>query len=285
MSAEGKQTAKNTSAGGPVKPVHLQLLFLALLAAGAIAAAVYWEDAANFFDWGVATGEAETAVLEQRLAALEEAVTGAAGEDVSSALAERVDALEKNLAALRENAEGRDTAASGPSAAFAAALADLAFPLFSSQPFEAELERARALTPSLSPSAEAGLAPHFTALSRRAPMGIPSLQALHASFDAAALAALREGAFSEDAEWWERTLARLKGLIVVRRVDGASASPTEALFRDVETALAAGRLEEALALLEALPEREQAPFESWLAEARARAETLAAYRILAGALR
>jgi hypothetical protein len=291
---------------GPVRPAHLQILFLALGVAGALGIALYWNEIESAFHWGAKTPVAETNAVDQRLAALErrldsvpapdenlaeriaaleEKLAGASDGAVAASLEARVKALEESLAALEHQTANGVSVAPGPNAAFAEAIAELAFPLFSSQPYEAELERTRALAAALPPASQAEVAPHFAALSRYAPSGIPSLATLHNAFDSAALAALKESALPEDASWWQRTLARIQALVVIRRTDGAAASAKESLLQEVDAALAAGRLPAAIALLEALPEPERRAFDAWLAEAHSRVDALAAYRALAGALR
>lgn len=311
---DAKKSANDDSAragrgSGPFQPIHLKMAFLALAVAGAAAIAYYWDEVSNYFDWGVspsatedaaASLEARVAAIEQglagikppddtlegRVAALEASLRGASAENApTAALEARIEVLGKNLAALEERLTGEGRGAPGPAADLVAAVADLAFPLFSSQPFEAELERVRTLSIALPQAAQAGLAPSLTALSRPAPTGIPAMSSLYLSFEAGALEALKEAGLPEGATWWQRTLARFKSLVVVRRVDGAGATPAEAFLRDVEAALAAGRLEDAIALVEALPEGKRAPFEPWLVQARGRAGALAAFRALAGSLR
>lgn len=200
------------------------------------------------------------------------------------ALSERLTVIEKNLIALQENIKkqsGREPVGISP---LTTALANLAFQLFSSTPYDAELERVRSLFRSLSPALNAAAAPHFSRLSTQASRGVPSPLDLQKSFDTAVLITLQKRIAPEDSNWWRRTLARLKELIVIRRLDHTAVSSTEMKLREAEIKLAAGKLEDAINIVEFLPKQEKIFFEQWLVQAKSRQSAINSYRGLVSAV-
>jgi len=86
---------------------------------------------------------------------------------------------------------------------------------------------------------------------------------------------------SAEAGWWERTWAKIKGQVVVRRNDGTGASTLEAVLLEAEDYLEAGEVKAALDLVSALPEQQSLAFEVWIAKAGQRVEALQAFEALA----
>jgi hypothetical protein len=70
--------------------------------------------------------------------------------------------------------------------------------------------------------------------------------------------------------WGAQTLARLRGLVTIRRIDDASPSGPEAAVHAAQTALARGDLADAAAVLEPLTGANAEATQSWIRMARAR---------------
>lgn len=227
--------------------------------------------------------ENRVAELERRLRTIEAGGAGD-GQGAGPAVAARLEALERELGDLQETLGGGGAAAMARAFEYSRAVAGLAAPLFSSRPFEAELEQVRALAQSYPALEQAALAGPLETLSRGAASGIPSMASLHQDFDRLALDAIRAGALPEDAGWWDKVWARIKGLVVVRRIDGEGSAPAELVLREVEAHLVAGRLAEAVDLVSALPPAQAEVFAPWLTRAQERMQALAAYRKLAAGI-
>ncbi len=101
--------------------------------------------------------------------------------------------------------------------------------------------------------------------------GLVDDAALLARFPTLAQAVLQGLTTLEDPDWLDETLAEVKDLISVRRIGEILGDEAEAVLARTEVRLAAGKLAEAVSLVESLGESE-AP-EDWLGDARA---TLAA---------
>lgn len=120
------------------------------------------------------------------------------------------------------------------------------------------------------------------ALTRVAADGVPSLAALRERFPQAARAGLA-AARSEGLVEEGGVFGFLSGQLSLRSTAPREGTDPDAVLSRVEAALAQGRLDAALAELEALPEPVQAPMADWIAQARARAEAEAALASLRGA--
>ncbi len=101
--------------------------------------------------------------------------------------------------------------------------------------------------------------------------GLVDEAALLARFPLLAQAVLQGLATLEDPDWLDETLAEVKNLISVRRIGEIPGDEAEAVLARTEVRLAAGKLAEAVSLVESLGESEA--IEDWLGDARA---TLAA---------
>lgn len=253
--------------------------------------------------------------LEQRLAHLEDqarAAAAAAQQQQQQAaslerLAQRVAALEQRpsttgsdpaeIAALQENLrklaataaqngerlaklETRDSAGGNEARsdqALLLALGQLRERLQSSQPFAAELTAVEALGRDR-PEVRQTLQP----LEAAAGKGIPALAVLTHRFQQEVVPAVLHAAQAPQSDdWGDRILARLRGLVVVRRIDDSGAAtrdPVDAAVNRAETALGSGDLAGAVAAVESLPDRAAAPARVWLTDARQR---LAAEQALA----
>lgn len=301
--------------GGPAGPVTVTGLRWAALAVVVLAVAgiyFFWPQITGYFsgEEEAAPQESEQApTIEERLRALEEEANRSNQQEVvlenrmaeleralaaleagggesggAGAAAGRLEALEGEIEALKETLGGDGAAAVARAFEYSRAVAALAGPLFSSSPFEPELEQVRALVQSYPALEQATLAGPLETLSRNAATGIPSMASLHQEFDRLALEAIRASGLPENAGWWDKVWARIKGLVVVRRIDGENGSPAELVLREVEAHLVAGRLDEAVELVSALPPAQAEVFSPWLGKARERTAALAAYRRLAAAI-
>jgi hypothetical protein len=191
----------------------------------------------------------------------------------------RLAATQKEITARLAKAEARETAAPGEriDQALLLALAPLRAQLQTARPFAAELAALETLARTR-PEVQAALQP----LDDAAAKGIPDTLTLSRRFQQEVAPAMLRVAASPPAEdWSDRFWARLRSLVVIRRVgaDGmSSGDPIEAAVAHAEAALAGNDLAGAVAALAGVPERVMAPAQAWLADARQR---LAAERAVA----
>ena len=92
------------------------------------------------------------------------------------------------------------------------------------------------------------------------------------------------GAPVGESDWGAQTLARLRGLVTIRRVDETSRSGPETAVHAAQTALARGDLAAAVAALEPLTAANAEAAQSWIRMARARLAAEAALDQLQGLL-
>ena len=202
--------------------------------------------------------QADLGPLEDRLAAFEQAIETT--RDAATEAGDAAEDLEDRIAAL----EARPAATEPPTAATLLAAAQLRAALRGSGPFETALAALETLGGDGVAAALAILAPH-------AATGIPTREMLGDRFAALAGEIMRAAAAPSGGSWISRTLARLSGLVTVRRIGGdVAGDSTEAIVARAEARLESGDLAAAVGEVAAL---EGAPAEvaaSWLAEARAR---------------
>lgn len=206
--------------------------------------------------------------LEDRIAALE--ATPSVPTDSGAMTAD----LEARLAALESRvlAERADA----PPAATLLAVAQLRSALGGSGPFEAPLAALAAVGGDDGDvaAALAVLAPHAAA-------GIPTRERLRDRFGAFAESILRNAIAPPGDSWVENTLARLSGLITVRRVGGdVQGNSAEAVVARTEAQLETGDLAAAITELETLDGAPAEAAEPWLALARARFDADSALAVI-----
>ncbi len=198
----------------------------------------------------------QLAALADQLAALKLDITK---------LGTDMDAMRTRLAAL-EDASKKTVASDMRQAAFVLALGQLRAALAERAPYGQALD-----TVALLAAGDDAAQPALAALKEHATSGIPTLGALQSSYDAASLAAARAAMAADRAGLLGRIWARLRQLVVVRRIDGEDAGDgTDAVLARAGARLSAGDLKsavEALAALKGNPAEAMAP---WLADARAR---------------
>jgi uroporphyrinogen-III synthase len=222
--------------------------------------------------------ESRVAMLETLLARAPEAVTADALAALATsfavesdtlrhenhAFATELSALGERLARL-ENQIARTNEGAFRSGALLLAVGQLRAVMARGVPFVEPLATLAVLAddddiadflPSLEAASEAGLVDEAALLAR---------------FPALAQAVLQGLTTLEDPDWLEETLAEVKDLISVRRIGEIPGDEAEAVLARTEVRLAAGKLAEAVSLVESLGESEAT--EDWLGDARA---TLAA---------
>ena len=219
----------------------------------------------------VVSEQADLGPLEVRLTALEQALEQAleALPQETAASGTAIDDLEIRIAAL----EARPPAgvAQTTPAASLLAVAQLRAALGGSGPYETALAALAAVAGGRDGGGDEAVAAALAVLTPNAGTGIPSRQRLRDRFTALAEAILRAVVAPPGDIWISRTLARLSGLITVRRVGGDVAGNTaEAIVARTEAHLEAGDLAAAVAEIEALDGPPAEVAASWLGQARAR---------------
>ncbi len=118
------------------------------------------------------------------------------------------------------------------------------------------------------------------ALARLAPFaatGVSTLDGLAARFPETANAIIRAALATEDADWIDDTVTKLRQLVTIRRTGGViDPASLDGRLVAAETALAAGDLARAIAIIEELGPEAAMGAEDWLRGARARREADAA---------
>jgi hypothetical protein len=142
----------------------------------------------------------------------------------------------------------------------------------SSRPYAGELGAAKALAQSRPDVAEA-----LRPLDARAEKGIPTRAVLAQRFGATANAIARAERAPPGDDWGDQALAKLKGLVTVRRVgQSAVEGGPDAALASAEAALKDGDLSGAVAALETLQGAPAEAAKPWLDDARARVAAEAA---------
>jgi hypothetical protein len=211
--------------------------------------------------------------LEQRPEA--DPAAAAAARTEAQRLAGEVQALQQRLDAI-EARERRDEAVDRTDQALLLAVTQLRQTAAAGRPFAAELGAATALAKDR-PDIAASLA----TLQPLAAKGVPTAAALARQFETTAGAIARAGAAPPSEDWRDQILAKLRGLVTIRRVgkDGG-ATGADAAVASAEQALAADDLAGAVTVLGTLQDAEAAAAKPWLEAARRRLQLDAA---LAGA--
>ena len=186
--------------------------------------------------------DADGAALSRTLTRLSERVTTLEGADPF-----RAEAAASARATVLAVAQLRETARTGA-------------------PFRRELDALKAVA-----GGRDDLIAEAAILERHAETGVPNLASLRDRFGAVASDALRPGAEDDDADWIDRTLQRVRSLVLLRRV-GAAADPgsVDGILYRAEKHLKAGSLATAVDLLSRLDGTQRAAVDAWLRDARAR---------------
>lgn len=203
----------------------------------------------------------QLARMTERQHALEQALTGIQSE--ASQAGQQVGAqLQAQLLVSQE--------VSGTARALVLGVGQLRTALESGAPYEAELSSVRALVTA---SVRAGVAadggigtqkpldttvsdvmPLLDRLEENAHTGLPTVADLRGGFDAAAAEAVQADRLAAGGSWFDKLLARLRGLVTVRRKDGqVDGGGADAVTNRAAAKLAGGDLNAALGELTALP--------------------------------
>ncbi|HXP30044.1 MAG TPA: hypothetical protein VN832_03060 [Stellaceae bacterium] len=240
---------------------------------GAVAAVTRIERQAQSADAALAALSDQFKTLRDRVAALEQ--RPAAAPDVTGALAptkEELSRIEQRLDALAARLDklaAEQTAQSGNGdRMLLLAAGELRSDVVSSRPYVGALEAVAALARD-----RPELAPVIARLQGDAATGVPGLALLAARFSSATAPAILSAgataaASSPEEEWWQRILARIERLVVIRRVD--KRDPIAAAVAEAQAALDKGEIGRAVAVLQSLSGAEAAAAASWLAEAQRR---------------
>ncbi|MBD1206067.1 MAG: hypothetical protein H9533_18275 [Rhodobacteraceae bacterium] len=196
---------------------------------------------------------AELAALKQQVATLGSGGTVPADVIAAAEAAEaRLQQAEARAAALAEEATAASVAARR-----AAALDRIAAALDSGSPFAAS---AAELGPDLP-----------TALADHAASGLPTIADLQISFEEAARRALEEALRANMGEsWTDRVSNFLRSQTGLRSLTPREGNDPDAVLSRAEAALGQGRVADALAELDAMPEAGKPPLSDWIAEAGVR---------------
>lgn len=215
----------------------------------------------------------QIAALGNRVAALENKPAPDASAAVAPLAAQvqqlgtQIDQINKQLAQIAHDAASN---AESPQRVLMVSLASLGNAVAGSRPFAAELASVEALGQGRN-----GWAAALQPLEGPAKTGIPSTAVLAQRFSSdVAPAILRAEAAAPTAKQslGDAMLARLRGLIVIRRVDGSGAgtSPTDQAVAQAQAALNAGDLAGAVKALSALSGAPAAAAKPWLDAAQQR---------------
>jgi hypothetical protein len=225
----------------------------------------------------------DVAELRQELKSLENRPTASAG-DVGEVrqLLEKLTAaggeLNRRIAAL-EKAEQAQSVADPTDTALLLAVLRIREAIEVARPFAAEYEAVAALARNR-PDIAAAAAP----LAERAKSGVASRGVLAQRLHALAGTIATAEAPPADDDWGERAWARLRGLVTIRRIDGAGQSAPEAALSVAERSLAAGDLAGAVAALDPMSGPAAEAARPWLQMARQRLAVEAALHQVEGLL-
>jgi hypothetical protein len=222
-------------------------------------------------------GQAAAAIkeLDRRIAALEAKPAAPAGEiaelrqqaaKLSTAVADlgaRVGAAETSIAA--EKAAPAQSAVDPTDSAVLLTLLRIREAVEVARPFAAEYDAFTALAQPR-PEIAAAAAP----LAEPAKTGVASRAVLIARLHALAGVIVTAEAPPAEPDWSDKVLARLRGLVTIRRIDGAGQSEPEAVVSAAERALAGGDLAAAIAALDRLAGPPAEAARPWLQMARQR---------------
>jgi len=210
------------------------------------------------------------AALEARLSAADARFGEARAE--AALAAERVDKLAQEVAKLA----GEAGAIGGGMRrqALVLAVGQLRDAATAGLGYGAELETARALA-----GKEAALLEPLDALAAQR-AGVPTFEALAGRFPAVAEAVLAAARQPDGGGWWERTQARLGGLVSLRRVGEVAGDAPDAVVARIERRLAEGDLAKAVAEAGGLAGPQAEAAAPWLKDAQARLAVDAALRRL-----
>lgn len=247
-----------------------------------VATSPYWAPSlSSVLPWGMPGGAGNPA-LGGRLDAIEQKLSQLANQPneagatpdltaVQSKLQDQAaaqDKLDQRLGALEARVANLSD---DPQRLLLISLGQLSAAIETSRPYAGELGSAEALA-----SKRPDILAQLKTLDAASSVGIPGAAVLARQFSQdVAPAMLRAGADSNAAadSWWQRVLARLRSLVVIRRTDAdgqQSADPVVAAVSTAEAALDQGDVAGAVGTIEALPADTRTPAQPWLVLAHKR---------------
>ena len=204
--------------------------------------------------------------LEQRIAALEKELAArpaidptavARNTNALAALSDRLVAAERQLGTLARESRG--------GAALALALLQIEEAVQSGRPFPEEYATLQSLARDRPEVLSAA-----TPLAEAAQNGVATRTVLARELHARAGRIATTAPPPAEDDWGGQVLARLYGLVTIRRIDGPGRSAPEAAVADAETRMAEGDLAGAVAALGKLPAPNAEAARPWLTMAEAR---------------
>jgi hypothetical protein len=247
-----------------------------------VATSPYWAPSlSSVLPWGMPGGAGNPA-LGGRLDAIEQKLNQLASQPNEAGAAPDLTAIQSKLqdqAAAQDKLDQRLGAlearvanlSDDPQRLLLISLGQLSAAIETSRPYAGELGSAEALA-----SKRPDILAQLKTLDAASAVGIPGAAVLARQFSQdVAPAMLRAGADSNAAadSWWQRVLARLKSLVVIRRTDAdgqQSADPVVAAVSTAEAALDQGDVAGAVGTIEALPADTRVPAQPWLVLAHKR---------------
>ncbi len=214
-------------------------------------------------DTGVADAQK---ALADRLAALEQKVTAAAGNaQAAQELRGEVDSLKQQVTSVNQAVTQRQDAATAAQALVLAA-GQLRASLSGGQPFQQDLQAVRALN-----IADAGVTQPLDAVAPYAAKGIPTRAQLTDRFEPLAGEIVRADIRGEGNSWIDSAVGKLSTLVTVRREGGGVVgTTTDAVVARAEAALSEGNLAKAVEELSTLQGPAAQTAGPWLTDAKAR---------------
>jgi hypothetical protein len=253
-----------------------------LLVLALVATSPYWAPSlSSVLPWGMPGGAGNPA-LGGRLDAIEQKLSQLANQPNEAGATPDLTAIQSKLqdqAAAQDKLDQRLGAlearvanlSDDPQRLLLISLGQLSAAIETSRPYAGELGSAEALA-----SKRPDILAQLKTLDAASAVGIPGAAVLARQFSQdVAPAMLRAGADSNAAadSWWQRVLARLRSLVVIRRTDAdgqQSADPVVAAVSTAEAALDQGDVAGAVSTVETLPADTRTPAQPWLVLAHKR---------------
>jgi hypothetical protein len=171
--------------------------------------------------------------------------------------------LANRLAALEQQTQSRSVA-ERTDAALTMVLLQIREAVDEARPFPAEFAALKAL------AREPDLAANAVPLAEAAQNGVPGRALLSKRLTEVASGVVTATEPATETDWGTQALARLRGLVTIRRIDGASQTGPEAAVSAAQAALARGDLAGAVAALDPLTGANAEAARPWLRMARER---------------
>lgn len=252
----GTLARQMTAVGGAADAVKQQAAGLGNAIAEASAKAAATQDSLAALDKRLASAEETLAAAKSDLDSLRAALsasgssTGTPDTAALAALAQRIDAMEKDLASLKTNPVGGED--QGAATALSQALSDIKAKIAAGAPYAEELERIARMVPAAS-----GL----DILTAHAAEGLPNAEGLAAELRAAIplLPKPPEPSSSGDG-YWDSVWEALTSIVRIRNIgetDWAGLAEKSAAFAD------SGDLPQAISLIDAAEGTKPVPLSQW----------------------